>query len=73
MSSTSIFDEKSINDNAFLLQARPWHLDMDNLKVILNKKLVDILPYISTFVSGEICEDCEYVKTHPVPFDRSCT
>ena len=71
--STSYVDKMSTNDNASLWHARLGHLNMYKLKVMVNKKLVDGLPHITTFSNGELCEGCQYGKAHRLPFDRSRT
>ena len=71
--STSYVDKMSTNDNASLWHARLGHLNMDKLKVMINKNLVDGLPHITSFGSGALCEGCQYGKAHRLPFDRSQT
>lgn len=54
--STSYVEKLSNTENASLWHARLGHINMNKLKVMVEKKLVDGLPNLKAFGNGEICE-----------------
>jgi len=54
----------SNNDNSHLWHTRLGHLNKDKLKAMVKLKLVNGLPNLSSFGGGEVCEGCQFGKTH---------
>ena len=69
--SNSYMKKTSSNDNTSIWHARLGHLNMDKLKVMVQKNLVHGLPNLTNFGRGEVCEGCQYRKSHRLPFDKS--
>ena len=69
--SDSYIEKMSNNDNSHLWHAKLGHLNMDKLKAMVKLKLVNGLPNLSSFGGGEVCEGCQFGKTHRLPFDKS--
>ncbi|KAL8094980.1 hypothetical protein AgCh_036473 [Apium graveolens] len=68
--STSYVEKLSNCENASLWYERLGHINMNKLKVMVEKKLVDGLPNLKAFGKGEICEGCQYGKAHRLPFEK---
>ncbi|PRQ29813.1 putative RNA-directed DNA polymerase [Rosa chinensis] len=69
--SSSYIDKVSCNENASLWHARLGHVNFDKLKVMVRKNLVKGLPSLTTFPSKEVCEGCQFGKSHRLPFGIS--
>ncbi|KAM1031938.1 hypothetical protein ACFX2I_035575 [Malus domestica] len=69
--SSSYIDKVSCNENASLWHARLGHVNMEKLKVMVQKNLVNGLLNISSFPSKVICEGCQFGKAHRLPFAKS--
>jgi len=62
--SDSYIEKMSNNDNSHLWHTRLGHLNKDKLKAMVKLKLVNGLPNLSSFGGGEVCEGCQFGKTH---------
>ncbi|KAJ3680984.1 hypothetical protein LUZ60_015473 [Juncus effusus] len=61
----------SNNDGVSVWHARLGHVGIDKLKAMVSRNLVNELPSLS-FASGvEVCEGCQYDKSHRLPFEKS--
>lgn len=69
--SSSYIDKVSCNENASLWHARLGHVNIDKLKVVVQKTLVNSLPNLTTFPKKESCEGCQFGKAHRLPFTKS--
>ena len=69
--SSSYVDKMSSNDGASIWHARLGHVNMDKLKAMTSKNLVNGLPQLSFPNGVELCEGCQYGKSHRRPFDKS--
>lgn len=68
---SSYVDKMSANYGASIWHTRLGHLSIEKLKAMVLKILVNGLPKMTTFGSGEVCEGCQYGKEHCLPFDKS--
>jgi hypothetical protein len=69
--SSSYVDKMSNNDGVSVWHARLGHVGIDKLKAMVSRNLVNGLPSLS-FASGvEVCEGCQYGKSHRLPFEKS--
>ena len=71
LASSSYVEKMSCNDNVSVWHARLGHVNMEKLKVMVQKKLVNGLPNLANFNQKEICEGCQFGKSHRLPFDKS--
>lgn len=69
--SSSYIDKLSSNENVSLWHARLGHVNLDKLKVMVRKNLVNGLPNLTIFPSKEVCERCQFGKSHCLPFGIS--
>ncbi|KAJ3679560.1 hypothetical protein LUZ60_017571 [Juncus effusus] len=68
--SSSYVDKMSNNDGVSVWHARLGHVGIDKLKAMVSRNLVNGLPSLS-FASGvEVCEGCQYGKSHRLPFEK---
>ncbi|GKU96119.1 hypothetical protein SLEP1_g9388 [Rubroshorea leprosula] len=69
--STSFVEKLSGHDNASIWHARLGHLNMNKLRVMVQKELVKGLPNLTSFGDGGSCEGCQYGKAYRLPFEKS--
>ncbi|GKV52289.1 hypothetical protein SLEP1_g58877 [Rubroshorea leprosula] len=69
--STSFVEKLSGHDNASIWHACLGHLNMNKLRVMVQKELVKRLPNLTSFGDGGSCEGCQYGKAHRLPFEKS--
>lgn len=69
--SNSYIEKMSSNNTTSLWHARLGHLCMAKLKVMAQKKLVDVLPEVLKLEDQGVCQGCQFGKAHRLPFDNS--